>query len=81
MNHRCEMCDAPIAPGLREILEYRYEGTGFGVGPWCKHCAEDAHINAMADGQDVLPVRPEKGDIGAPKGPSYEDKLRLMRSW
>ena len=81
MNHRCDMCDAPIGPGLREILEYRYEGTGFHVGPWCKHCAEELHSNAIADGHGVTPVRPDREHIGAPRGLSYSQRMDIMRSW
>ena len=80
-HHRCDMCDAPIAPGIQEILQYRYEGTGFHPGPWCSHCAEGAHENEMADGHGVTPVRPDREHIGAPRGPSYDERRRLMASW
>ena len=80
-NHRCQWCEAPIAPGLREILEYRYEGTGFNPGPSCTHCAEAGHLNEMADGHGVTPVRPDREHIGAPRGLSYDEKIDLMRKW
>ncbi len=81
MNHRCYLCECPIAPGLKDILEYRYEGTGFKPSGLCTHCAEASHLNEMNDGHGVTPVRPDREHIGAPRGLSYDQKMDIMSKW